>query len=221
MTAKRRLYMNALLFGPSSLENLADEEAHKVVHFINDSDIVVEVGANIGGSTMLLARRSKLVYAFEPNEIAFKCLRSFLFVARVNNVRLFQAGISEATSQKKLLLESNSAMVSRSSSFYQMNGVEYTNASNVMTYALDSVHFDPKPTSLYVDCEGSEVEVLSGAKKTLSDIKIVIVECHFVGNAGTHESVRKILTEKGFALKSFDYPKSEVGFAQGTAVYTK
>ena len=45
--------------------------------FVIPSDVVIEVGARIGGGTLLLSSLAKHIYSFEPNPHSFRFLKAF------------------------------------------------------------------------------------------------------------------------------------------------
>src|SRR5487761_24902 len=60
---------------------------------IKNDDVVIEVGAYLGGATIELAKISKQVYAFEPNKLNFRVLQRT--VRKFPNVKLFHLAVGE------------------------------------------------------------------------------------------------------------------------------
>ena len=78
-----------------SLELYGEYCEHEVVLFsklINEGDIVLEIGANIGSQTVSLSRmvgNKGMVYAFEPQPVLFQNLCANLSINSCHNVRAF------------------------------------------------------------------------------------------------------------------------------------
>ena len=134
--------------------------------FIGKDDVVIEVGADVGGSTYVLSKLSKQVYAFEPNPFSFTHLERSMRKAR--NVQVFKlgAGAAEETVNFKL---PQLAKMPRGSRSMPVNLIR-----------LDAFKFNLVPTCLVMDCGGAELKVLKGAEGLFKSQAIwtAILETH-------------------------------------------
>lgn len=176
------------------------EPKRVISEFIDKNDIVVEIGARIGGSTLLLASICKYVYSFEPNPYSFKLLQSY--TKGLTNVQIFNFGIADTNDFLSLNITKDD--ITGAASFRKMWTEHYVKTVQVNVRRLDDIKFEQKPTSLVLDCEGYEVEALQGAKNLLDSVKKVLVEWHEVNkNYVTHDKVISLL--KDFEIIEKDY----------------
>ena len=157
--------------------------------YINADDVVVEVGARMGDGTRVLARLARHVYALEPARRSFLLLR--IFTKGCKNVNAYNIGLSDHTGYAELQTDRGFSGVA---SLKKLADVGYISKETVRVAKLDCLTFSPPPTSLVLDCEGSEIEVLKGAEESLSAMKSVLVETHTLADGFTtlDEVVRKL-----------------------------
>ena len=170
--------------------------------YVLPSDIVIEVGARIGGGTLLLSNLAKHVYSFEPNPNSFRCLKAC--TNKKSNVTIFQSGCGDENGEALLNLLENDKL-SYQASIKTRKGVKYDRKEKIKIIKLDDLEFDLKPTILILDCEGFEMEVLKGAKKRLNEIKKVLVEFHRLSD-GT-STLQSVISElKDFNINTNVWP---------------
>lgn len=116
--------------------------------------IVVEVGANIGASTLQLAKLAKYVYAFEPVPYLYHMLCGNLALNEVQNVQALRIAGGEVAGTSYL------------------PDIDYNNSTNLGCYGLveeqseRTVNVMPILLDcgfLKIDVEGYELQVLKGA----------------------------------------------------------
>jgi FkbM family methyltransferase len=131
--------------------------------FFGEGDFVVDVGAFIGDHTVPYAQivgpRGKVI-AFEPNPAARECL--------LHNVQCYpwvevrQAGLSDRSGMFYLTTNENAG----ASHLSPTRDPELQTQNAVFVWALDDAKL-PRLDFLKIDVEGSEVDVLEGAKETI------------------------------------------------------
>lgn len=163
------------------------EATTKVLYpkYLRSDDVVVEVGARIGAATIILSKLTKHVYSFEPNKDNFRMLRAY--AKKLGNVTAYNLALGEYDGKALLKISKNDSF-SAVSSLKGLANHKYADSQEVQIVSLDNLHFDIRPSSLVLDCEGAEVEVISGGKKTIAEMRNVLVETHLL-NDGT--STRK------------------------------
>ena len=153
--------------------------------FVGKDDVVVEVGADIGGGTLVLSRLSKQVYAFEPNPYAFSKLQHA--TRRKRNVQILNlgAGATEETIRLKLPQLANMPRGSRT--------------APVRLVKLDDMKFGLAPSCLVIDCGGSELDVLKGAEGYFKSQAIwtVLVKTYQFGETDTMSKSTMWLLDHG------------------------
>lgn len=155
---------------------------------------IIEVGANRGAMTLHFSvwERQKVV-AFEPFPPVFDALRRNLiegFGGEIpDRVRLFQAALGEKPGRAKMRVPRTEhglidEWASLAKTFEGMEGVEYDEIE-VPVWAIDSLGISDA-TSIKIDAEGYEIEILHGAVQTLKRCRpILSIECEERHRKGT------------------------------------
>lgn len=176
-------------------------------NYISRDDIVVEVGARIGGGTLLLSELAGHVYSFEPVKFSFRMLK--MYAGGRENVSLFNLAVGDRNIRTLINLPETQDFPFVAS-IKKLADFEYRQRQKVVMVKLDDILFPLEPTSLIVDCEGSEIEVLLGAKSLLRKLRTVLIETHRLSDGSeTLERVVSILS-KASDYFSFDVRKDFV-----------
>lgn len=141
---------------------------------INDDDIIIDVGANIGELSMFINLNSKAkVFAVEPEEREFNCL-----IKNVDKRR--------TTGRKTALWKEKGKMT-----LYQKNNTNDTSLFEIEGYeskieidvdTLDNlintnIEKKRKIKLLKLEAEGAEPEILLGAKENIHRIEYIAADC--------------------------------------------
>jgi len=132
-------------------------ENRDLLHLIKANDVVLELGARFGGTTLVLMEKCKFVYSFEANPFSFKNLETTLEKwTTLKNARVFNLGIGDKNRPEQLYLTKNP--LSPVSSFERVSG-DYSynlkHAHLVQRRTLDSLEFDFPISVVWMDIEGS------------------------------------------------------------------
>lgn len=166
---------------------------------IEKNDLIIDCGANVGNLYLSINRFIKTFnyIAFEPDPKVFKCLE--LNLDKFNNVELYRVGLSTENKNKKFYVNDETG----DSSLEEFN----TKVSiEINTKNLDSFKYE-KVKLLKIDAEGHELEVLLGAKNTLSNIEYIAVDMGAEkgnDNRNTVSSVTNFLIRQNFELVNFN-----------------
>ncbi len=156
-----------------------------------NSETIIDVGANIGCTSILFGTIAKQVYSFEPSPTTYGFLKSNLEQSGLKNIRTMQMGLGSQTSEFKL----HYSPMNRAGAFVtsdKMGSVYATESISIRR--MDDVL---KPLNLAgidlikIDVEGFEKHVIQGAVETLATYKpIVVLELnHWCLNAFQRMSV--------------------------------
>ena len=135
-----------------------------ILEYIEPGSTVVDAGAFIGDHTIAYCNavgKSGDVYAFEPNPAAFECLQH-----NCSSAKLFNCGLSDRKEDVNYSHDLDNVGASR------ITGETNSNTFNIETITLDSLNL----TALdffKIDVEGYEVNVLEGARETISKYRPV------------------------------------------------
>jgi len=134
--------------------------------------LVVEVGANIGAHTVVLAGlagNDGEVHAFEPQRIVFQALCANLALNNCTNVFAHQVAVGEHAGA--ILVSSPDPTVRSNFGGLSLPGTTF--GENVPLITLDSLDL-PACQLLKVDVEGMEVEVLKGAAQLINTYRPIM-----------------------------------------------
>lgn len=137
---------------------------------LDNTKNLIDIGANIGQHSLLLAPFAKNVYSFEPLPDVFEQFQKSINLNHYTNVHAYNIAISDKKEEKKFNYVRYSA---GTSSFIAM---ENTTASEitVQTNLLENVLKDVKIDVIKLDVEGYEAVVILGNKDKISKDKPVI-----------------------------------------------
>jgi len=139
----------------------------RIEPFIPVGGHVVDVGALYGDHTIAYSRRvgpRGRVFAYEPNLIAYRCLKRNMKHFGCDNVMAFPTALGVSTHPAFLLIEQGNVGMCR---VVEHNGT-HTQATFIDT--IDNQEFD-RLDFLKIDAEGEELNILKGATDTLQRCK--------------------------------------------------
>ncbi len=144
---------------------------------ISNLNISVDVGANIGITTIWLARRSKMVYAFEPEKNNLARLLTNLKVNNISNVRIVEKAVSNKNTKVPFYIFNSYGHHSLSSKHIsKLKEIIYVDSITLSTFCekegIEEIDL------LKIDVEGCELLVLEGANDLLKrqQIRMIIFE---------------------------------------------
>ncbi len=176
---------------------------------VKEGMVCYDLGASIGYITLLLARRAKTIYAFEPSPVAQEEMRAHLAANQFSNVEIVPHPVSNTCRKVRFAVNDNAF-----GSSINESGKSKWAELEVETVVLDEFadsHVDPD--LIKIDIEGEEANALSGAEKLLARKKPLIV-CELHGR-DVAIKVRDILHRHGYTLttlegKPFEVPENVV-----------
>jgi FkbM family methyltransferase len=131
---------------------------------LGPSDILADVGANIGYYTVMLSPLVKEIVAFEPVRVSHDYCKTNIELNRRNNVVLHNLGLWNRETDVEMTVDRSSLMTSH-----------VGKGETVHCVALDQLNI--RPTAIKMDIEGAESFALEGMRETLeSSQPIVIME---------------------------------------------
>jgi len=176
------------IFGLRAYFSIVGPDVLRFLSKAHPYELFVDVGANVGDYTFLMAKMGCRVVAFEPDPRAFFILQKK--ARNFRNVTLYEAGLGEEDGTKKFYLTPE---LGRSSVVYKQP--EYI---TIKVMKLDSLKLIPN--WMKIDVEGYEYQVLLGAINTISSCKPnLIVEFHGKENFAL---VSNFLKHIGYNLKA-------------------
>jgi FkbM family methyltransferase len=126
---------------------------------INKESVAVDVGANIGYYTLLIAQRAKKVYAIEPDKEVFEILKKNVEENNLKNVVLLNIAASDRKEKKYLIKDKENQGNSR------LGG---KNGELVICLRLDDILVNEQYISaIKIDVQGWEPAVIAGGEEII------------------------------------------------------
>lgn len=170
---------------------------------LNEGATAIDVGANIGYTTSIMARRvgrTGRVLSFEPHPGVLEHLRYnvelFQRCDHIGDIQLFDTALSDSHGES-VLVSDEAFAGNYGLSFLASAGEHHDRGIRVETSRLDDLVDGITSISLMkVDVEGHELQVLRGAERLLhgSAIRNIIYEDH----RGPHSEVHHFLARHGY-----------------------
>ena len=144
-----------------------------------EGTFVFDVGAAIGSTSRLFAKKAEKVYSFEPNLENYKTIENLIHLEKIHNIELHNVAVSNQNSDLKFYNRESHGI----HSLGKHTKGKVINVSSIRTIKLDNFYKNNfknnEPIGLLkIDTEGYEYEVLDGAKELLKSktIKTIIFE---------------------------------------------
>ena len=166
-----------------ALEKYEPYETELILRQAKSGDVVVDVGANIGYYTVLLANKvgpNGKVYAFEPDSTNFEILKKNIEANKLENVVMVNAAVSNKNGVSYLYKSKENygdhkliknPLVDKSTSSLKKGG---SLREKIKTVKLDDYLKNQKVNLMKVDTQGWEPAVFEGAKKIIEKNKPII-----------------------------------------------
>jgi FkbM family methyltransferase len=199
------------------IEKISIIHYKKLSRIINNLKItsIIDVGSHFGEfiEPIVKNKKIKFFYMYEPQKEAFKILKNKF--KNKKKFKLFNFALDKKSHSKKLYinkLSSSSTMTryNQNSNYLKFkNYLLNTNKNYIKSYIVktDTIdnHFKNKITRnflLKLDVEGSEYNVLLGAKKILTKVDYIIIEKQFFNlyRTNSYKLSHKYLNKIGFKI---------------------
>lgn len=169
----------------------------------------LDIGANIGNHSIFFANNFKNVYAFEPNPVTYEVLKiNCNFAAKHKNIMPINVGLSDKEGSLPFYIN---PLNMGGSQIIDANNEFIKDAIQINVKTLDQLNElkDASIALIKIDVEGHELNVLKGAKVTISkNMPAILFEQSASEIIDGSSSVIKYLEELGyefFAIKKNFY----------------
>jgi len=135
---------------------------------IQDNDIVIDCGSNIGELyySFLIYNQKVIYYAFEPELRTYECLNMNLNTKK--NVNLYNFALSNKSKKTTIYIDREGANSSLSN--FGSSELKEVESKRLDDFKIDNVKL------FKVEAEGHELEVLQGSTKILTRTKFVSID---------------------------------------------
>jgi FkbM family methyltransferase len=156
-----------------------EDSSQKLLHYLGDSKTIIDVGGNIGQSSLEINKNRKYLYkdfkiiSFEPYPETYQhFIHNLKLNSEIENITVENMGLGEAESEVKMFRECNSnsggnkVVYDQSQNTTGIKTVRITTLDNyIESHKIEKVDF------IKMDIEGYEYSALKGAEKTLRKFK--------------------------------------------------
>ncbi len=169
----------------------AELELGPICKLIKPTDIVLDIGANIGTHTVAMAKIARTVIAFEPQPPMFQMLCANVVVNDLHNVQAlpFAVGARDCNASMDVIDWESPGNNYGGARVY----VESSTArASVHMVCVDQLQL-PACNFIKADIEGGEFDMLWGATETIRKHRpLLYLECHEKGEAKLLELVKRL-----------------------------
>jgi FkbM family methyltransferase len=173
--AKRGRFLvfdNDMYVGRSLIElgEFSEEQAELFEKVLRPEAVVVEIGANIGALTVVLAKRVSKVHAFEPQRRVYNVLCANMALNECDNVDCYRMGAGD----KRELMEIPMLDFSCESNNYGCFSIDSPLIEDGITDQVPMIPVNIPCDFLKIDVEGYEANVLRGSAEMIRECKPVL-----------------------------------------------
>lgn len=139
--------------------------------YLSVESVYCDIGSWIGPTAIYAAKKSKKVFCFEPDTIAYKYLLQNIQLNKINNIQMFNIAI--AGFDGKITMASHGGNLGDSmTSMVNVDSEKESFEANCMKWeSWLSENNNPKINFLKMDIEGGEFDLVPGMKDYLMDQK--------------------------------------------------
>lgn len=177
------------------------ELIHLMVRVLREGDFVVDVGANIGFFSIIMAQLvgpTGKVLAFEPGRNNLEKLWDNLSLNKLINVDVEKQALWSKRQELEFFLASDSGLNSCAPNEYSVSSVK------IQGEVLDIFLRERAPRLIKIDAEGAEEEILRGAEATLDrGVDYLVVELNeraLQALKGSQASMRDLMYRHGYQM---------------------
>jgi FkbM family methyltransferase len=183
-----KMYLDETDVMQISLFDYEPIETEIVKSNVKQNDIVVDIGANIGYYTLIMAKLNSHVHSYEPEFRNFQLLKKNVIHNNfLSNVELYNKAVSNFNGKSKLFL-SEFTPGEHTLNHDRFDGKKFVEV-DVTKITLDRIDFAK------IDVEGSELHVLEGMKSLPNKILIEFNSLYLKGSGSNYKDFFKFLNK--------------------------
>lgn len=154
------------------------EEYRRQLSLVNESDVVIDIGAHIGLFSLYVSQfyKNGSIFCFEPIKENYDLLSYNISLNKRKNVKAFQKAVADKSGVVKVFLSPDAAAHS-----LFLKGSSYQEVESISLKEILDSHEIESCDLLKMDCEGSEYMILNSLPEKYFDrIHKVVMEYHLI-----------------------------------------
>lgn len=187
------------------------EFVESILDEIGSEDVIWDVGANAGLFSVLFAKCTENVHAFEPESVNAERLEENAYLNGVcENIVIHDIALSDKSGTTEMVISETEKPIRPSARLGNpTNQDSNEQVEQVEIKKGDSIDVD-SPDILKIDVEGHELKVLKGLKQRLPDCRLVFIEVH-TGLGVKIEDVKSVLKNAGLETTVINQRENDGG----------
>ncbi|HVX02494.1 MAG TPA: FkbM family methyltransferase [Nitrososphaera sp.] len=149
------------------------EQTSFIKSLVKSDYVCLDIGANIGYFTLIMAKQAKLVHAFEPEPRNFDILQKNIVLNNIQNVTLYNSAVSSEASDRATL-----HLCSMNRGMHRLYQSHWCKEGTVQVQTLRIDDHIQQADFIKMDIEGAELGALRGMKKMLESGTTLLMEFH-------------------------------------------
>jgi len=175
------------------------KEYHKLLKFIKEDSIIIDIGAQIGIFSIFAGKikQNVKVYSYEPFTPNYELLKKNIELNKLNkNVFPFQLGLAKKGGERNFVICDNNT---GGHGFFCKDGSKKISIKVINLKEVFDKNKIKECSFLKMDCEGAEYEILFNTPdEYLNKIKSITMEFHKNGDV---KRLKNFLEKKGFEVE--------------------
>jgi len=174
--------------------------------FLNEDDIIIEIGANIGYYVLLENKKLKNgeIFACEPGSFIRKLLEINIKLNNIDNVKIYPFALGDQNKEQDFYIYDKINWSSFKNNIGKIVSTEAVQTMTIDSFVKEYLG-DRCPTVLRMDVEGYEYNVIKGAMDTISrcDRLKIFMEIHpYILSPEELSELIKIFKSNNFEIKA-------------------
>lgn len=164
-------------------------------------DVVVDIGAHIGGYTVLVAKKGATVFSYEPELGNYSLLTRNVVANNCQSVKLYNRAVSSG--KGTVILNVDIKGTGLHSLYQSTSACKKTEVASVSLHDVITMNHLKKIQVLKIDTEGAEYDILLPARSSdLAKIQTVILEYHdYFNHSHNKNELEVLLRNNGFTVQ--------------------
>ena len=191
-----------------------DEDFFFFLNLLNKDSNILDIGANVGIMTTLLAKKAVIgkVFSFEPIPVTFRVLSKMINHYKPGNVKLYNLAVGSENKNVNMNMPIFNGRVSDAGS-YVMQDHYYFDNPNVIKVDVEQISIDGFPdlegvniNAIKIDIENYEYHAFLGARRLLMEQRPIIYSELWFGSKNQIE-VFNLMNEVGYTVLIYNEKK--------------